>query len=115
MNKRIKGKKLSRKTGQRKALLKSLASSVFLHEKVKTTEAKAKAVLPFVEKCITKAKKGDLSARRNLARFFCKAINKKLVDDIGKRYKDRPGGYARIIRLGPRKSDGAKMSIIELC
>ena len=114
MKKRKKGRKLSRKTGQRKALLKTLASSVFLHEKIKTTEAKAKHASPFVEKCITRAKKGDLSARRYLAGFFSKPITKKLVDDIGKRYKDRPGGYTRIVKLGPRKSDGAKMAIIEL-
>lgn len=114
MKKRKIGRKLSREKGQRNALLKSLARALFLHERVKTTEAKAKEVSRFAQKSITKAKKGDLSARRHLARFFSKNITKKLVDDIGKRYKDRPGGYTRVVKLGPRKSDGAKMAIIEL-
>lgn len=114
MKKGKKGRKLSRGKDQRKALLKSLARALFLHEKIKTTEAKAKEVSQFAQKCITKAKKGDLANRRHLARFFSKNIVKKLVDDIGKRYKERPGGYVRIIKLGPRKSDGAEMAIIEL-
>jgi len=114
MRKRKKGRKLSRERGQRKALLKGLARALFLHERIKTTEAKAKEVSSFAQKCITKAKKGDLPARRHLARFFSKEVVKKLVDDIGKRYKDRQGGYVRIVKLGPRKSDGAKMAIIEL-
>jgi len=114
VRKRKQGRKLSREKGQRKALLKSLARALFLRERIKTTEAKAKEVSIFAQKCITKAKKGDLSARRHLARFFSKEVVKKLVDDLGKRYKDRPGGYIRIVKLGPRKSDGAKMVIIEL-
>jgi len=114
MRKRKIGRKLSRKRDQRKALLKGLASSLFLKEKIKTTEAKAKEVSRFAEKCVTKAKKRDLAARRHLARFFSKEVVKKLVDDIGKRYKERPGGYTRIMKLGPRKSDGAKMATIEL-
>ncbi|MBL7156137.1 MAG: 50S ribosomal protein L17 [Candidatus Pacebacteria bacterium] len=114
MRKKKTGRKLSRKTGPRKALLKGLARALFLHEKIKTTHAKAKEVSVFAEKSITRAKKGDLASTRRLACFFSKDIVKKLVDDIGKRYKQRPGGYTRIIKLGPRKSDGAKMSIIEL-
>lgn len=108
------GRKLSRKRDQRKALLKSLATALFLKEKIKTTEAKAKEIAPIVEKFITKAKKGDLNSGRHLARFFVPKVVKKLVDEIAPRYKDRPGGYTRIIKLGPRKSDGAKMAIIEL-
>jgi len=114
MRKLKQGRKLSRKRDQRKALLKSLASAVFLHNKIKTTEAKAKEASSFVEKCITRAKKGDLSSRRILAKYFSKDLNKKLVDEIAPKYKDRKGGYTRIIKLGPRKSDGAKMAIIEL-
>lgn len=114
MRKRKKGRKLSRKRDQRKALLKSLARELILKEKIKTTEAKAKEVRPYLEKIITKAKKGDLAAIRNLARFFSKSIVKKLVKEIAPRYRERPGGYIRIIKLGPRKSDGAKMAIIEL-
>jgi len=114
MRKLKKGRKLSRKRDQRKALLKSLARSLFLNEKIKTTEAKAKEISGSAEKLITRAKKGDLSSRRYLAKFFSRDLVKKLVDEIGPRYKSRKGGYTRIIRLGPRKSDGARMVVIEL-
>lgn len=114
MQKRKKGRKLSRERNQRRALLKSLASALLLKEKIKTTEAKAKEVAIVVEKFITKAKKGDLTSRRLLAKFFPKKIVKKLIDELGPRYKERKGGYTRIIKLGPRKSNGAKMAIIEL-
>ncbi len=113
MRKRKEGRKLSRKKNQRKALLKTLASALILNEKIKTTEAKSKEVSKFIEKKITKAKKGDLTARRLLNQFFSPKIVKKLVDEIGPRYKGRKGGYTRIIKLGPRKSDGARMAIIE--
>ena len=114
MRKLKQGRKLSREKDQRKALLKSLARAIFLHEKIKTTEAKAKEVSMFAEKCITRAKKGDLSSRRILVKYFSKDLVKKLIDEIAPKYKDRKGGYTRIIKLGPRKSDGAKMAIIEL-
>jgi len=114
MKKRKKGRKLSRKTGQRRALLKSLARELFLKEKIKTTKAKAKELSAFAEKLITKAKKASLASRRLLARNFSPKIVKKIVDEIAPRYKERKGGYTRIIKLGPRKSDGAKMAIIEL-
>ena len=114
MKKRKRGRELSRKKDQRKALLKSLARALILNEKIKTTEAKAKEVSRFVEKFITRAKKGDLASRRHLAKFFSPRIVKKLIDEIGPRYKERSGGYTRIIKLGLRKSDGAKMAIIEL-
>ena len=114
MRKLKQGRKLSRKKDQRKALLKSLARAIFIHKKIKTTEAKAKEVSMFAEKCITRAKKGDLSSRRILVKYFSKDLVKKLIDEIAPKYKDRKGGYTRIIKLGPRKSDGAKMAIIEL-
>lgn len=114
MRKLKQGRKLSRKKDQRKALLKSLAMAIFIHKKIKTTEAKAKEVSMFAEKCITRAKKGDLSSRRILVKYFSKDLVKKLIDEIAPKYKDRKGGYTRIIKLGPRKSDGAKMAIIEL-
>ncbi|TET84535.1 MAG: 50S ribosomal protein L17 [Candidatus Nealsonbacteria bacterium] len=120
MRKRKKGRKLSRERNQRRALLKSLASALLLNEKIKTNEAKAKEVSSLVEKFITQAKKGDLTSRRLLAkslgggRVASKKIVKKLVEEIGPRYKERKGGYTRIIKLGPRKSNGAKMAIIEL-
>lgn len=114
MRKRKKGRKLSRKCDQRKALLKSLARELFLKEKIQTTEAKASELASFAEKQITKAKNKDLHSIRLLARNFSKEVVKKLVDEIGPRYKERKGGYTRILKLGPRKSDGAKMAIIEL-
>jgi len=114
MKKLKKGRKFSRKKDQRRALLKSLARAVFLNGKIKTTEAKAKEVSIFVEKCITRAKKSDLSSRRILLKYFSKDLVKKLIDEIGVRYKNRKGGYTRIVKLGQRKSDGARMAIIEL-
>ena len=114
MKKRKKGRKLSRKRNQRRALLRSLAREFFLKEKIKTTKAKAKELSIFAEKQITKAKKADLSARRLLAKNFSSQMVKKIVEEIAPRYKERKGGYTRIIKLGPRKSNGARMAIIEL-
>ncbi len=114
MRKRKKGRKLSRKRDQRKALLKGLATNLILKEKIETTEAKAKELAKFVEKQISRAKIDSVYSRRLLARFFSKETVKKLITDIAPRYKGRKGGYTRIIKLGPRKSNGAKMVIIEL-
>ena len=114
MKKLKKGRKLSRKRNQRRALLKSLARALFLKGKMKTTQAKAKEVSRFAEKCITRSKKGDLASRRILTRYFSKDLVKKLIDEIGPKYKERKGGYTRIIKIGSRKSDGAKMAVIEL-
>ena len=114
MRKRKLGRKLSRKKDQRKALLRGLASTLILNEKIRTTEAKAKEVRPLVEKFITQAQKEDLSSRRRFLRFFSPKIVTKLLKEIGPRYKERKGGYTRIIKLGPRKTDGARMAIIEL-
>ena len=109
-----KNRKVGRTKNQRKALLRSLALSLITHGKIKTTEAKAKETSPFVEKLITKAKKGDLSARRYLLKYFEPSIVKKMIEEIGPRYKTRKGGYTRIVKLGARKSDGARMAMIEL-
>ncbi len=114
MKKRQKGRKLSKKSGQRKALISSLARELFLKEKIKTTEARAKEVSRFAEKQITLSKRADIFSRRLLARYFSPDIVKKLVAEISPRYKARSGGYVRIIKLGPRKSDRTKMAIIEL-
>ncbi len=114
MRKRKKGRKLKRTSNQRKALLRSLARELFLRGKIKTTLAKAKEVSVFAQKQITKGKKGGLSAKRLLARNFSKDVVKKITDEIAPRYKTRKGGYTRIIKLEPRKSDGAKIAIIEL-
>ncbi|MFH1714454.1 MAG: 50S ribosomal protein L17 [Candidatus Nealsonbacteria bacterium] len=112
MRKKKKGRKFHREKDQRKALLKTLASSLILKEKIKTTEAKAKELSSFVEKKVTKAKVGDLSSRKLLLRLFSKGVVVKLIDDLGPRYKERKGGYTRILKLGPN-TNGAKMAIIE--
>ena len=114
MKKRRRQRVFGRKTGPRKALLISIARSLMMKEKIKTTEAKAKETSPFAEKLITKAKKGDLPARRQLLEYFEARIVKKMIEEIGQRYKSRKGGYTRIVKLGARKSDGAQMAIIEL-
>lgn len=109
-----KGRKLHREKAQRKALLRSLASALIEKEKIKTTKAKAKELSPFFEKKITRAKKGDLNSIRILAKYFSPKLVKKMTEDIAPRYKERNGGYTRITKLGPRKTDGAQMAIIEL-
>ncbi len=109
-----KGRKLHRKKDQRRALLKNLARTLFLQEKVTITKAKAKELSSFSEKCITRAKKGDLSSRRILLKYYSPDLVKKLIEEITPRYKERAGGYTRIIRLGPRSGDGAEMAVIEL-
>jgi large subunit ribosomal protein L17 len=114
MRHRNKTKILDRKKGPRKALFRALATDLILYEKIKTTEAKAKAIKPIVEKLITKGKAGDLHARRELLKFLYgeNAVN-KVIEDLGPRYKTRKGGYTRIIKLGARQGDAAKMVQIE--
>ena len=114
MKKQKKGRKFSLKKDQREALFKSLITALILKEKIKTTEAKAKESSGLVEKLITKAKKGDLASIKLLNKFLDKKIVKKLIIEIAPRYKERKSGYTRVIKLGPRKSDSAKMAIIEL-
>lgn len=114
MRKRNKGRKFGRKTDQRWALLKSLVQNLFLHKRIKTTEAKAKEVRIFAERMLTKAKIGDLPNIRLLNRSLTPQTVKKLISEIAPKYKERKGGYTRIIKLGQRASDGAKMAIIEL-
>ncbi len=114
MRKRVKGRILSRERDQRKALLASLARELMLNEKIMTTESKAKEVSSFAEKCITKAKTGTVHSRRELLKTFSDDVAKKMVDEIAPRYKERQGGYTRIIKAGARKSDGANMAFIEL-
>lgn len=110
------GRKLTREAGPRKALLRNLVSQVILYEKIKTTVEKAKEIRPILEKLITKAKKGTLADRRTVAKFLSnkdKAIA-KLFDELGPLYKERKGGYTRIIKLPNRVGDNAKMAQIEL-
>ena len=115
MRHKRKGRKLGRTSAHRKAMLANMATSLFQHEKIKTTEPKSKELRRTAEKLITLAKRGDLHARRMAARTIRdKEILKKLFDDIGPRYSERNGGYTRIIKLGPRFGDGAPMTVIEL-
>lgn len=116
MRHKDKNKKMGKDRKGRVALKRSLISELFLHEKIKTTEAKAKAIKPFAEKIISTAKKGTLSARRDILSYFMNNIfiTEKALKEIATRYKERKGGYTRIIKLPPRKSDGSKMAIIEL-
>jgi len=107
-------KTLGRKCGPRKALMKSLAQNLVLYEKIKTTEAKAKTLKPYIERMVTTAKKGDLTARRRLiTKLTTDGAVKKMLEVIGPRYKTRAGGYTRIIKIGPRQGDGAEMVQIE--
>jgi large subunit ribosomal protein L17 len=108
--------KLSRSASHRKALFMNLSREVFNHERIKTTEAKAKAVAPEVEKLITLAKRGDLHARRQALSALGqdKFVVYKLFEEIAPRYADRNGGYTRILKLGPRHSDSTEMVYLEL-
>lgn len=114
MRKRNKGRILSRPKNQREALLKTLSTSLFLHGKIKTTEAKAKELRAVAEKFITRAKDNNVSNRRILAKSLSAVTVKKLMDEIAPTYVKRQGGYTRLIKMGRRKSDGAHMTIIEL-
>ena len=115
MRHRVKGKKLDRKKAPREAMLKNLASSIIIYEKVKTTEAKAKTVKPLLEKIITTSIKGDLASRRELIRLLPQPMAvKKAMEILAVKYKDRRGGYLRIIKLGKRLGDNASMVQIEL-
>ncbi len=106
--------KLGLKVGPRKALFRGLATSLVLKEKIKTTESKAKAIRPIIEKFVTVSKVNTLATRRKLIAYFYdeKAVN-KLLDKIGPKYQERQGGYTRIIKLPERKGDNAKVAIIE--
>ncbi len=111
----VKGKRLRRNTAHRRALLRNLVTSFLEKERIRTTLAKAKATRPLAEKMITLAKKNTLHARRQALRFiFKKTVVKKLFDEIGPRFSERPGGYTRIVKVGPRAGDGADMAILEL-
>ncbi len=115
MRHRVKGKKLKRDSAQRKALLRSLVTSFLEKERIRTTLAKAKAARPVAEKMITLAKKDTLHSRRLALRFIYKQdVVKKLFDEIGPRFSERPGGYTRIVKIGPRAGDGAEMALLEL-
>jgi large subunit ribosomal protein L17 len=109
------GKKLGRDSAHRRALYANLASNLIEHERIKTTITKAKAVKPIAEQMITLGRRGDMHARRQAVAFLrSKDIVHKLFDELGPRYAERPGGYSRIIRIGPRQGDAAEMCYLEL-
>lgn len=115
MRHKNKVKTLDRPKAAREMMIRNLASSILIYEKVKTTKAKAKVVKSFVEKIITTAKAGDLTARKALiAALPQKMAVKKSMEVLGKRYKERPGGYTRIVNLPTRIGDGAEMVQVEL-
>ena len=110
----ISQRKLSRKSGHRKALFRNMAAALIKHEQISTTLPKAKELRPYVEKLITLAKRGGLSNRRlAMSRLGDETQLKKLFDELAERYSDRDGGYTRIIKAGYRESDSAQMAIIE--
>jgi large subunit ribosomal protein L17 len=108
--------KLSRDSAHRKALMMNLSKEIIEHERIKTSAAKAKAVKPEIERLITLAKRGDLHARRQALSVLAqdKFAVHKLFEDLAPRYAERPGGYTRILKLGPRRSDQAEMVLLEL-
>lgn len=131
MRHQCKKHRLSRPQDQRKALLRALASELFIHGEIKTTMSKAKALRPYAENIITMAKKGDLHSRRNALRFIYdkstgqtvenkdkkmedETVLRKLFNVIGKKYIDRNGGYTRIYRMPPRRGDAVEMALIQL-
>jgi large subunit ribosomal protein L17 len=109
------GKKLGRDASHRKALYSNLAGALIEHGRIKTTEAKAKAVKPIAEQMITLGRRGDVHARRQaIAYLRSQDVVHKLFSDVGPRFVDRPGGYSRIVKLGPRQGDAAEMVYLEL-
>ena len=108
-------RKLGRTSDQRKAMLRDLATSLIVSERIETTEARAKEVRSLVEELITLGKKGDLSARREALKYIYKTdVVHTLFEEIAPIYADRQGGYTRILKLGPRRGDGSEMCILEL-
>ena len=115
MRHRVAGRKLGRTTEHRTAMLRNLSTSLFLHEQIQTTLAKAKELRPFAERLITMSKKETLHARRQVMRHIKdEKVVAKMFDTLSARYSERPGGYTRIIKAGPRRGDMVEMAIIQL-
>ena len=109
------GRKLGRDASHRKALYANLTASLIEHGRIKTTVAKAKEVRPVAEEMITLGRRGDVAARRHALKFLrSQDVVHKLFSDVGPRFADRPGGYSRIVKLGPRQGDAAEMAYLEL-
>ena len=115
MRHRKKGRKLGVTVSHKEAMLSNMATSLLQHESIRTTDVRAKALRPLVERLITLAKRGDLHARRQVLRVIRnKVVVTKLFDDIAARFVNRPGGYTRIIKLGHRVGDGGAVSLIQI-
>jgi large subunit ribosomal protein L17 len=115
MKHRIAQNKLNKKTGHRKAMLRNMVTSLFKYERIRTTKAKARVVRKKAEKLITRAKTDTVFNRRLVARKIAqRGVLSKLFNEIAPRFKDRPGGYTRILKLSPRITDAAEMVFIEL-
>ncbi len=108
------GRKLGRTSAHRKALFRNLVLSLIRHERIRTTDAKAKELRSVADRMVTLGKKGDLSARRRAFAFIqSRTLVKKLFDEIAPRFKERNGGYTRVVKFGARRGDAARLSIIE--
>ena len=115
MRHRNSGRKLGRNQSHRKAMLRNMVTSLLEHERIQTTDAKAKELRGVAERMITLGKRGDLHARRQAAAYIrSQGVTSKLFDELADRYRDRPGGYTRVIKIGRRVGDAAPVSIIEL-
>jgi large subunit ribosomal protein L17 len=115
MRHRKAGRKLGRDSSHRRAMLRNLVTSLFRHEEIATTQAKAKTARPIVEKMVTLAKRGDLHARRQaLSYIMDKSVAHTLFDEIKDRFQDRQGGYVRILQMGFRKGDNAPLALMQL-
>ncbi|MGB5296221.1 MAG: 50S ribosomal protein L17 [Thermoanaerobaculia bacterium] len=114
MRHQVKGRKLGRSPAHRKALFRNQLSSLVKEERIRTTLEKAKELRPLAEKAVTQGKRDTVHARRQVNRLISdRDLVKKLFDEIAPRYHERPGGYTRIIKLGPRRGDGAEMAFLE--
>ena len=116
MRHKKKGRKLNRSSSHRKALMKNMAISLIMHEKISSTHEKCKELQRYVEPLITSGKKGGLHSRRRVAsKLNHKEAVRKVFAELGPRYSDRPGGYTRVVRIGARPGDSAEMSVIMFC
>lgn len=115
MRHRLSGRKLNRPTAHRMLMLRGMCTDLLRYESIRTTEAKAKEVRRMAEKVITRGKSGSLHSRRMaLGLLTDESVVGKVFSELAERYQDRPGGYTRVIKLGPRKGDAAPMAIVEL-
>ncbi len=113
MRKRVFGRRFKRDINQRKALFKGLMSSLVIYERIKTTETKAKSIKGQIEKIVTHVKNDSSDSKRYLSRYFSESVSEKIISDIAPRFKNRPGGYTRIIKIGRRVKDNSPLVLIE--